>query len=223
MKGVEGWVEWPSGLEFEKSGEHRDWNRAVPDEDRCSDEIAEFHEPSGVVMRGEAKGAEDAGDTVAEVHCQQSDGKEVERGDERALETENEHRVHIVLRGEFPAIGKEFESGVGRTKGVVEEVVDHEGNDDQATPEHHACCETRNLMFSDGVCFRAGGLVRRHERNGCHEVSDECKDEADAHHPQGFRDGVKESCVLVDFLGASEDLKISCEVAEHEADQRQPG
>ncbi len=158
---VEGWVR-VSGLELEESGEHSDWNRAVSDEDRCTDEVAEFHESGGIIVRGEAKGAEDAGDSVAEVHREQSNGEQVERGDERALKAENEHRVHIVLGGEFPAVGEEFEAGVGCAEGVVEKVIDHEGNDHQATPEHHACCETRNLMFSDGIRLGTGGFVGGH-------------------------------------------------------------
>ncbi len=158
---VEGWVR-VSGLKLEESGEHSDWNRTVSDEDRRADEVAEFHEPRGVIVRGEAKGAEDAGDSVAEVHREQSDCEQVERGDERALKAENEHRVHIVLGGEFPAVGEEFEAGVGCAEGVVEKVIDHEGNDHQATPEHHACCETRNLMFSDGIRLGTGGFVGGH-------------------------------------------------------------
>ncbi len=128
--------------------------------------------------------------------------------------------MNVVLRGQFAAIRDEFEAGVCGPKSVVEQVVNNERDNHQAASEHHACGEARHLMLGHCVSFGPSGFVCRHQRDGRHKVGDEGHDESDPHDPESFWDRVQECGILIDLLRPCEDLEITGEVAEHEADER---
>ena len=85
---------------------------------------------------------------MAQVHCQEKHGGDVGAGDDRVRKTLDHHPVDVQ-----PPLGVEHlqEFGVRHPQGEMQEVVDHEGEDDEAADQDGARRVGRRQIVRYGV------------------------------------------------------------------------
>ena len=115
-----------------------------------------------------AERMEHAADSVPEMQAEERHADDIEDGDDRVGETDDHHVVDVVA---IFGVMQRFEVGVGEVDslgldGEVQEVIDDEGEDDQAADEHGSRGVAGTDRFVIAIASGARGAVFGAELDG---------------------------------------------------------
>lgn len=160
---------------------------------------------------------------MAQVEGEESHAQQVKARDQGALESQNDHLVHVVDTLEGATLGDRLEAGIGHAESVVQEVKHHEGEHRQPTVNHAASGGLRLHVTLESVTLGTGCAVLADEADRRHDVADEAGNECDAHHPQHILVVPKEFRVGVNLRSTGEHLKVSGQMCQDEAEEGEAG
>jgi len=164
---------------------------------------------------------------VAQVHAEHEEADDIDEGDQRVLEGEDDHIIAVI----FPVHPRQLTTGAeshGLAHGELEQMINNESQNRQATKDHRLSCQRCLAAIGHRIFLRAGGTVCAGQGDGRADVQGNAGDQESPDRIQGRPHAVQEMGVVINLFWPrlvcpDEDLEITQEVANDVGDEDQAG
>ena len=163
----------------------------------------------------DAEGLEHAPEAVTQMQAEQDHGEDVPGGDVPDLEAAYGVGINISFL--------EATARVYHTCGEMKDVIDDEGEQDGSAPVHGAGGIAGYGVLTFGVSDGAGLGFAKGQSNGSPDMQPNSGEQANADHPQEFRNAVQKMAVAVELVGSSVDLHVAQHVPDDKGEQDKAG
>ena len=200
--------------------EDADRNAAEGEEEQHGEGAGCLPPQAVVVGVVRAEGLEHGPGAMVDVHAQTDHGDEVGHDDRRVGEPDEHHPVCVV-----GALGRRVggELGVRHVRCVLEDVVDDEGQQQDAAVAHRlggvAAAGALQLL----VALGSGAVVQADQLDGRGDVQREGREQGQAHSPEQEWVRLEARGVVVEGVWPQPDQHVAGGVDEDESDEDQPG
>src|SRR5215212_2056645 len=158
---------------------------------------------------------------MGQVQGEQKHGEDVKAGDDDALKAIDHHGIDVVPVERISF--EEKEAGIRHPDGKMGEVVDDEGEDDEAAQPHVTRSEGGFDVFFARVGHRSRLAVLEREPDREINVQHHVQEKKRTDQPKEGAERTQMLGVAVNPLGPEEDLQVPEEVADDKAEQNQAG
>ena len=197
--------------------EHRERDGGIPKEDDPSDDEPGPFKKRSQLGRREPERLKETGNTVTQVHGQESHSKKVESTDKGIGESGNHHAVDIMSTlGVNPCPGHRIES----LPGELRQMEDNKSNHHQTREAHRTCVDGGLQRIGHRVFLRGGGAIFHPELDRAGDVKpDDCQ-QNEAYNPEERAEGLKMLSIRIDPIRAGIDRQVAEQMPDDEEDQK---